>query len=86
MIRQGCRRRIGDGKTIKVWHVPWLPSTDNGYVTSVMYPELADITVDTLINIEEQTCDAAIVNELCNDRDKQLIYRREVNQTRGFGY
>lgn len=29
IIQKGCRRRIGNGESTKVWKVPWLPSVNN---------------------------------------------------------
>lgn len=52
VIKQGCRKRIGDGKGTKVWQVPWLPCANNGYLTSEIYPELTDVTVDSLFDTE----------------------------------
>ncbi|XP_074346542.1 uncharacterized protein LOC141685332 [Apium graveolens] len=89
VVNQGCRRHIGDGKDTKVWQVAWLPNTDNGYMTSIMYPELAEVTVDSLMKVEDHTWDAEILDEMCNDRDKKLIYQIPIpikNQTLGFGY
>lgn len=50
IVRQGCKRRIGDGKTTRVWQVPWLPCLENGYVTTEMPEELKDIKVHGLLN------------------------------------
>lgn len=33
-VKQGCRKRIGNGDSTKVWKVPWLPCTDNGMLTT----------------------------------------------------
>lgn len=44
-IKQGCRRRIGDGSSTKVWKVPWLQCPENGCLTTTMPDELAQITV-----------------------------------------
>ncbi|XP_074377352.1 putative mitochondrial protein AtMg00310 [Apium graveolens] len=34
VIKQGCRRRIGDGEDTNIWKVPWLPCLQNGYLTT----------------------------------------------------
>lgn len=45
ILRHGCRRRIGDGKSMKVWNVSWIPCTDNGFLTTDMPVELQDVKV-----------------------------------------
>lgn len=72
---QGCRRRVGDGKVTRVWKVPWLPDVHNGYLTTEIYPQLEDITVNNLMSTEEGVWDRDIIDELCNDRDRELIYQ-----------
>lgn len=74
LIKQGCRRRIGDGRDTRVWQVPWLPSTENGYVTSVMYDELANVTVNNLLDESLQRWDNDVLKDICNERDRQLIH------------
>lgn len=36
ILKQGIRRRIGDGEDTDVWKVPWLPCVENGYITTIM--------------------------------------------------
>lgn len=45
VIKQRCRKKIGDGKDTRVWQVPWLPCLQNGYLMSVMHEELEHVTV-----------------------------------------
>ncbi|XP_074346145.1 uncharacterized protein LOC141684908 [Apium graveolens] len=59
----------------KFWQVPWLPCANNGYLTSEKYPELADVTVDSLFDAEGRNWDGKVLNDLCNERDKTLIYQ-----------
>lgn len=75
VIKQGCRRRIGDGKDTKVWQVPWLPCVNNGYLTSDVYPELKDVTVDSFFDADSRNWDANMLNDLCNERDRALVYQ-----------
>nr|GMD35700.1 uncharacterized protein LOC109176397 [Ipomoea batatas] len=32
ILRQGCYKRIGDGRATNVWDQPWLPEVTNPYV------------------------------------------------------
>lgn len=73
VVKQRCRRRIGDGKDTRVWQVPWLPDKQNGYLTSAIYPDLDHMTVDGLISMDGREWDRDIINELCNERDTSLI-------------
>ncbi|XP_074347622.1 uncharacterized protein LOC141686487 [Apium graveolens] len=75
VVRQGCRRRIGDGKDTRVSQVPWLPDKYNGYLTSAAYPELEHMTVNGLISMDGREWDSDIITELCNERDVSLIYQ-----------
>ncbi|XP_074303000.1 putative mitochondrial protein AtMg00310 [Silene latifolia] len=34
VMREGWRRRIGDGMTTRVWQDAWLPGTQTGYIVS----------------------------------------------------
>lgn len=45
VVRQGCRRCIGDGTSTKNWQIPLLPSMENGFLTTDMTEELRDATV-----------------------------------------
>lgn len=72
-ISYGCRRKIGDGRDTNVRHSPWLPCEDNGFLTSLRYSELEDATFHGLISDTQNAWDMEIINEICNDRDKQLI-------------
>ncbi|XP_074324399.1 uncharacterized protein LOC141661314 [Apium graveolens] len=49
MVKQGSRRRIGDGEQTNVWHIPWLPGDNDGCLTSEMPQELKHIRVVNLM-------------------------------------
>lgn len=72
-IRSGCRRRIGDGLSTKVWEVPWLPSVENVYVTTTAAPELKDIEVYNLYDVNTNGWDYDILTDVFNSRDCELI-------------
>lgn len=74
-VKQGCRRRIGDGASTKVWNVPWLPCEANGCITTELIHELRDIDVQNLMDINKGAWDDDVLDDLFNDRDRQLIRR-----------
>lgn len=74
VVKAGCRRRIGNGASTKVWQVPWLPCVENGFLTSHMPDELQEITVQSLMDTNNSWY-YDILNDICNLRDKELIKR-----------
>lgn len=72
-VRNGCRRKIGDGKETWIWGSPWLPFENNGLLTSPMNRELEKGLVEGLMVEDHSSWDRDIVNELCNERDRDLI-------------
>lgn len=75
VIKQGCRRRIGDGRSTNIWTSPWLPCVDNGFLTSTWYEELKEATVNGLMAEGSRTWDMEVLNDVCNERDRELIQR-----------
>lgn len=41
VLKKGCRKRIGDGKSTKIWKVPWLPCRINGCLETPMPESLS---------------------------------------------
>lgn len=39
-VRQGFRRRIGNGETTRIWQVPWLPCKENEFLDRELPREL----------------------------------------------
>ncbi|XP_074360800.1 uncharacterized protein LOC141701055 [Apium graveolens] len=73
LVKQGCKRKIGDGKNTRVWQISWLPCVDNGFFTSEFHNELKDIVVHNLMDEGHQGWDEDILKDLCKDRDREMI-------------
>lgn len=58
--------RIGDGST-RVWEIPWLPCTSNGYLTTMMSPKLNDVTVSSLMDENRKVWDGEVIDDICNE-------------------
>ena len=74
-FREGARRKIGNGLNTTVWRTPWLPSLDDGCVTTHMPDHLCDITVSNLMVTGEQRWDIDVLNDICDNKDVELIKR-----------
>lgn len=74
-VRKGCRKRIGNGKDTFVWKVPWLPSTENGMLTTTMPQELENITVQGLMEVNTRAWDREVIHDIVNNRDEELILK-----------
>ncbi|XP_074377394.1 putative mitochondrial protein AtMg00310 [Apium graveolens] len=72
-IKAGCRRKIGNGVSTKVWDVPWLPDSENGFMSTYKPAQLQNVTVDSLMDIEKKRWDFEVIRDICNDRDLRLI-------------
>lgn len=73
MVKQGGRRRIGDGEQTTVWHVPWLPGDNDGFMTTELPHELEHIRVVNLMDTSSKTWDEEVLHDICNEHDVQLI-------------
>lgn len=51
--KRGYRKRIGDDKSTKIWHIPWLPCKKNGYITSEMHKDPEHVQMCNLFNETE---------------------------------
>ena len=50
VLVRGARWRVGNGKSIKIWDDPWLPSLEHPRILSLVIDGLQEATVDCLIN------------------------------------
>ncbi|XP_074383392.1 uncharacterized protein LOC141724963 [Apium graveolens] len=73
IVKQHCRRKIGDGRSTRVWHIPWLPSSENGCLTTTPHADIRDIVVQNLMGADLRSWDMDILNDLFNERDIDLI-------------
>ncbi|KAL8110377.1 hypothetical protein AgCh_026191 [Apium graveolens] len=73
VLKRGCRKRIGDGRSTKIWKVPWLPCKINGCLETPMLENLHQALVQGLMTENGSNWDDEILRDLCNDRDKNLI-------------
>lgn len=75
VIKQGCRKRIGNGENTKVWKVSWLPCGENGYLTTCMPPELENLKLKNLMEDDRRSSDHETVRDIFNERDVELILK-----------
>ncbi|XP_074323039.1 uncharacterized protein LOC141659986 [Apium graveolens] len=73
VMKQGCRRRIGNGKSTRIWQVPWLKCPLNGYITTVMPEELKETRVENLFAENRKEWDGDVLKDKFNDRDCEQI-------------
>ncbi|XP_074346272.1 uncharacterized protein LOC141685047 [Apium graveolens] len=73
VVKHGCRRSIGTGRDTFLWKISWLPSAENGYLTTSMNQDLENIKVCDLMEDHQRKWDVDILNDLFNSRDVQLI-------------
>lgn len=49
VLKQGIRWKIGDGRHVKVWYVPWLCNSENVKLETPINSELQNICVSDLM-------------------------------------
>lgn len=83
VIRQGCRRRIGNGLSTKIWKVPWLLCPDNGFLTTEMPEELKHENVQSLFEENQEGWDEEILCDILNERDRELVKQIPISRRKG---
>ncbi|XP_074374535.1 uncharacterized protein LOC141714938 [Apium graveolens] len=73
MVKQDCRKRIGDGRSTEVWKIPWLSCKLNGFLTTLMPEELSDTLVYNLMEEDGTRWGDELLRDICNGRDGKLI-------------
>ncbi|KAL8112798.1 hypothetical protein AgCh_020190 [Apium graveolens] len=69
IVKQGSRRKIGDGEQTSVWHVPWLPGNNDSFLTTELPHELEQIRVVNLIETGSKRWDDEILKDIFNKKD-----------------
>ncbi|XP_074342400.1 putative mitochondrial protein AtMg00310 [Apium graveolens] len=75
VLKAGARRKIGNGLSTKVWNIPCLPSSENGFMTTDMRHQMSQVLVNGIMCNEGKRWDLEILNDVCNNRDMDLIKR-----------
>ncbi|GLU10722.1 hypothetical protein SLE2022_275080 [Rubroshorea leprosula] len=73
LLRHGCRRLIGDGRSIDIWNDPWLPGHSQFFVQS---PRPADCElryVCDLIDADSHYWKHDLIRAIFNPHEAQLI-------------
>lgn len=69
VIKEGARRKIGDGRETSIWGLPWLPDVENGYVRTPMPIQLKDSTVYNLMEDGKRSWDFDVIHDIFQRQD-----------------
>uniref|UniRef100_A0A803PCL7 Uncharacterized protein n=1 Tax=Cannabis sativa TaxID=3483 RepID=A0A803PCL7_CANSA len=72
LVVKGGRLLVGSGENISITSDPWLPDIGNPFITS-FHPSICDKKVKCLLTMDGTKWEIEIINDLFNDRDKDLI-------------
>lgn len=81
VVKAGVGRKIGNGKNTKVWHIPWLPDVEAGYLKTLMPAHLKDITMNSLMDDIRRSWVIELTDDVFNSRDAELIKRVPIPMT-----
>lgn len=82
VVIQGSRLQVGCGNMIFIGKDPWLPDTNDGFVSSNLNAELAAAPVSSLMVPNQRAWDYDIISDLFNTRDKELILQIPLSSRR----
>lgn len=73
LLSEGVQWRIGDGRTVRVWGVPWLPDRNNPYVSTPQPSYLNNPQVSSLLYPGSYNWDLDLLRDLFCKRDVEQI-------------
>ena len=75
VVIDGSRIQIGDGKQIFIEMDPWLPDNKCGFTSTVLSEHVQYAPISSLMVRSTRTWDHDILNDIFDDRDKNLILK-----------
>ncbi|KAM6589465.1 hypothetical protein CsatA_012070 [Cannabis sativa] len=72
LVKEGSRKSIGSGDNVSILLDPWLPDPSNPFVQSD-HPALRNQNVSSLFSVHSKSWDFDIINDLFDERDKNLV-------------
>ncbi|XP_031106197.1 uncharacterized protein LOC116010837 [Ipomoea triloba] len=79
VVQMGCRRCIGDGLTTYIGSYPWLPTTAEPYVSTILHDSVRGATISSLLNTHGTGWDVDCLKDIFNDRDANIIFKISVS-------
>ncbi|XP_031116517.1 uncharacterized protein LOC116020174 [Ipomoea triloba] len=79
VLRKGCYRRIGNGRSTFVWKQPWLPDDVNPFPISPSLGHDQNLQVSSLLHPQTYDWDIDRLNSIFVQRDVELIMRIPVS-------
>ncbi|XP_075074403.1 uncharacterized protein LOC107830363 [Nicotiana tabacum] len=81
VLEGGCVRCIGDGRTTKIFHTPWLPSEQLQVIQSVCNNGMEEMVVSELIYEETRTWSEVKLETVFNAQEIELIQKIPLSST-----
>ncbi|XP_019160786.1 PREDICTED: uncharacterized protein LOC109157341 [Ipomoea nil] len=81
LVRSGCRRRIGNGRTTQIWAHPWLPDSQDPYVSTEQPAPNQGMVVADLVDDATGAWNSNLIQQIFNARDASLINKLPLNDT-----
>ncbi|XP_019179229.1 PREDICTED: uncharacterized protein LOC109174447 [Ipomoea nil] len=79
LVKSGCRRRIGNGRTTQVWAHPWLSDSHDPYVSTAQPATNQGLIVADLVDDTTGAWNNNLIQQIFNARDAALINKLPLN-------
>ncbi|XP_019163494.1 PREDICTED: uncharacterized protein LOC109159838 [Ipomoea nil] len=79
LVKSGCKRRIGNGKSTHVWSHPWLPGTQGTLVLASQTGLIQNMLVSDLIDVDLCSWNIPYVQQLFDPHVASQIVQLPVN-------